>query len=31
MHHHTMTFREEYTMFLKEYDIDYNEGYVFRD
>ena len=31
MHHHTMTFREEYTMFLKEYDIDYNEDYVFRD
>ena len=31
MHHHTMTFREEYTMFLKEYGIDYNEDYVVRD
>ena len=30
-HHHAMTFQEEYTRFLKEYGIDYNEEYVFRD
>ena len=27
-HHKTMTFQEEYLMFLKEYGIDYNEKYL---
>lgn len=30
-HHQKMTFQEESRMFLKEYGIDYNEQYVWRD
>ena len=28
-HHHKKTFREEFTEFLKELDIDYDEKYLF--
>ena len=31
VHHHVMTFQEEYTRFLEEYGIAYNEEYVFSD
>ena len=30
-HHHGMTFEEEYLAFLKEYDVDYDEAYLFSD
>ena len=30
-HHKTMTFREEYIKFLKKYEIDYDERYIFED
>lgn len=30
-HHRTKTFRDEYTRILKEYDVDYNEKYIFFD
>lgn len=30
-HHKKQTFREEYIEFLKTYNVDYNDGYVFRD
>lgn len=30
-HHRTMTFQDEYRLFLKEYDIDYDEKYVWID
>ena len=30
-HHQRIGFREEYSLFLKEYDIDYNEDYVWVD
>jgi REP element-mobilizing transposase RayT len=31
MHHQKRTFREEYLEFLKKYDIDYDERYVFKE
>ena len=31
IHHQKMTFKEEYILFLKEYDIDYNEEYLWTD
>jgi putative transposase len=30
-HHKKMTFKEEYLMFLKEYDIDYKDSYIWED
>ena len=30
-HHRKLSFREEYLRFLKEYGVDYNEGYLFSD
>ena len=30
-HHHGTTFEEEYLAFLKEYDVDYDEAYLFSD
>jgi len=30
-HHKKMTFREEYLMFLKKFEIDYDERYIFHD
>ncbi len=31
IHHHDMPFREEFLMFLKEYEIEYDEKYVLSD
>ncbi|MCU4177353.1 transposase [Carboxylicivirga sp. N1Y90] len=30
-HHKRMSFREEYLLFLNEYDVEYNEDYLWRD
>ena len=30
-HHKKKTFREEYLEFLKAFEIDFNEGYIFKD
>jgi REP element-mobilizing transposase RayT len=30
-HHHKMSFKEEYVLFLKEYGIEYNEQYLWTD
>lgn len=30
-HHKRMTFKEKYILFLKEYDIDYNENYLWKN
>jgi putative transposase len=30
-HHKKMSFKEEYVLFLREYDIDFNEEYIWND